>query len=56
VSKNLMEDRSLFISSCSRRELSRRKATRSLSRMQVVLALLVLAAVLGGLVAARGGV
>jgi len=56
VSKNLMDDRSLFISSCSRRELSRRRLTRSPLRMQVVLAVLVLAALLGALVAARGGV
>jgi hypothetical protein len=51
-----MEDRSVFISSCSRRQLSRRRPTRSGARVQVVLTLLVLAAVLGVLVAARGGV
>jgi hypothetical protein len=51
-----MEDRSVFISSCSRRELSRRRRTRSVTRTQVLLAVLVLAALLGAFVAARGGV
>jgi hypothetical protein len=51
-----MEDRSVFISSCSRRQLSRRRPTRSVARVQVVMLLLVLAVALGALVAARGGV
>jgi len=56
LDEDAMEDRGLFISSCSRRELARRRPTRSVARAQVVLTLLVLAAVLGALVAARGGV
>jgi hypothetical protein len=54
--EDLMEDRSLFISSCSRRELARRRPMRSVVRIQVVLALLVLAAALAALILARGGV
>jgi hypothetical protein len=54
--EDLMQDRSLFISSCSRRELARRRPMRSVARMQVVLAVLLLAAALAALILARGGV
>jgi len=50
-----MEDRSLFISSCSRRELARRRPARSAARMPIFVGLLVLAIALGVLLAAHGG-
>jgi hypothetical protein len=39
-----MEGRNMFISSCSRRELARRKPSRSAWRVQLTLALVLLAA------------
>jgi hypothetical protein len=39
-----MEDRSLFISSCSRRQLSRRKPSKSAWRLQLAVALVLLTA------------
>jgi hypothetical protein len=38
-----MESRSLFISSCSRRELSRRRPSKTAWRLQLTLALVLLA-------------
>jgi len=38
-----MEGRSLFISSCSRRELARRKPSKSAWRLQLTVAMLLLA-------------
>jgi hypothetical protein len=37
-----MEDRSVFISSCSRRELARRRPSRSAGRLQLTIAMLLL--------------
>jgi lysylphosphatidylglycerol synthetase-like protein (DUF2156 family) len=51
-----MEDRSLFISSCSRRELARRRPTRNISWTPLMLTLIVLALAAGAIIAARGGV
>ncbi len=51
-----MQDRSVFISSCSRRQLARRRPTRGLIRMQFVLAAVLLASALGAVLAARGGI
>jgi hypothetical protein len=53
---NLMEDRSLFISSCSRRTLARRKPRRALTRSPAMLTLLVLVLAAAAVLAARGGV
>jgi hypothetical protein len=50
-----MEDRSLFISSCTRRDLARRRARRHLFAPGA-LTLVVLAAALGAFIAARGGI
>jgi len=50
-----MEDRSLFISSCSRRQLARRRNRSPVMTGQLMLVVIVLAAVLGALVAANGG-
>ena len=51
-----MEDRSLFISSCSRRELARRRpGARMISRTQALLTLAVLLVAAGAVLAARGG-
>jgi hypothetical protein len=47
-------DRPLFISSCTRREMARRRPHRSAVRIQA-LALLLIAAALGAFIAARGG-
>ena len=49
------ENRSLFISSCTRRELARRKASRTWLRMQALVAVVVLLMALGIFAAARGG-
>jgi hypothetical protein len=50
-----MEDRSMFISSCTRREMARRRPHRRVLRIQAALALLLLAAALGAFLVARGG-
>jgi hypothetical protein len=50
----MADDKSLFISSLSRRELARRRPTRSVIRIQIVVALLVLAAGIVALVAVHG--
>jgi hypothetical protein len=39
-----MEERNLFISSCSRRQLARRRPTKTAGRLQLAIALLLLAA------------
>jgi hypothetical protein len=51
-----MEGSTIFISSCSRRELARRRQPRSALRPQALLVLFGLAAGLGALIAARGGI
>ncbi len=50
-----MEDRSLFISSCSRRDLARRKPGRMVSRSPLLLTLIVIALAAAAVFAARGG-
>jgi len=50
-----MEDRSLFISSCTRRQLARRRASRSMLRLQLLVTMAVIAAALVGFVLAHGG-
>jgi hypothetical protein len=50
-----MEDRSLFISSCSRRELARRKPGARPSRARLVLLLGVFLIALAAVVVLRGG-
>jgi hypothetical protein len=55
-----MPDQAIFISSCSRRQLARRRSSRGVVRLQlaslqVLLALLVLVAAFGAFVAGRGG-
>jgi hypothetical protein len=49
-----MEDRNVFISSCSRRQLARRRPTRSVARMQLVLAVLVLLVAVAAVLATAG--
>jgi hypothetical protein len=49
-------DKSVFISSCSRRQLARRRQTRAAFRSQILIALVVLVALVGGFVAGHGGV
>jgi hypothetical protein len=50
-----MEDKSLFISSCSRRDLARRRPHRSLPPLPIaVIALALAMAALGVLLAVRG--
>lgn len=49
-----MEDRSLFISSCSRRELARRRPGRFRFNMQAALAMVVLALAIAAVLVARG--
>jgi hypothetical protein len=39
-----MEDRSVFISSCSRRQLARRRPSKTAGRLQLAIAMLLLAA------------
>jgi hypothetical protein len=51
-----MAGSSIFISSCSRRQLARRRSTRSTVRPQVLLTLLVLAMGLAAFVVGRGGI
>jgi hypothetical protein len=55
-SEDLVEDRTVFISSCSRRELARRRPTRAGFPTQWLLTLLMLALAAGAVLAARGGV
>jgi|GEM_PF-4230455 len=51
-----MEERSLFISSCTRRQMARRRAGRTRPPLPVVmLAMLMAAAALGAFLAAHGG-
>jgi hypothetical protein len=50
-----METRSVFISSVKRRDLSRRRAVGPTVPVWVVLVAVVLAATLGAVIAARGG-
>ena len=49
-----MGDRSLFISSCSRRDLARRRPSRGGSRLPVVLTLIVLAICVAAVLVASG--
>jgi integral membrane sensor domain MASE1 len=51
-----MADSSIFISSCSRRQLARRRPTRAQRRLQVLLALVVLGAGIGAFVLGRVGI
>jgi hypothetical protein len=51
----LIEDRSLFLSSCTRREMARRRPHRRVLRTETVLVVLLIAAALGAFIAARGG-
>jgi hypothetical protein len=53
---NVMEDKSLFISSCSRRELARRRPGRNAPRARLLLALVVLVLAAAAVFVARGGV
>jgi hypothetical protein len=55
IAPHEMENRSVFISSVTRRDLARRRASRPAVPIQVVLAVIVLAAALGAVLAARGG-
>jgi hypothetical protein len=49
-----VESKSIFISSCSRRQLARRRPTRHAVRLQVMIAVVVIATA-GVFLAARGG-
>jgi hypothetical protein len=49
-----LEGKSIFISSCSRRQLARRRPTRYAFRLQVMIAVIVVAAAVGLFLAARG--
>ena len=49
------ESKSLFISSCTRRELARRRPGRSAGRLELVVGLVVLVAALIAFVVVRGG-
>ena len=51
----LMEDRSLFISSCSRRDLARRRPGRKVSRSHLAFTLAVFLVALAAVFAVRGG-
>jgi hypothetical protein len=50
------ETKSVFISSCTRRDLARRRAGRPMLRLQLVVALVVLVAALAAFLALHGGV
>jgi hypothetical protein len=50
-----VEGKSVFISSCTRRQLARRRPPRSVLRLQLLVALLVLAIALAAVIAGRGG-
>jgi hypothetical protein len=49
------QGKSLFISSCTRRELARRRPSRRASRLELMVAMTLLVAVVVAFVAARGG-
>ena len=51
-----MSDPSPFISSCSRRELGRRRAGRNLARQQALVVLVLLIAAVAAFVAGHGGI
>ncbi len=51
-----MDEKSVFISSCSRRQLARRRAARAIWRYDVPPVLLVLGLGLAAFVAGRGGI
>jgi hypothetical protein len=51
-----MDGPSMFISSCSRRQLARRRPTRMAFRSQLFIAVLVLAAGFAAFVIGRGGI
>jgi hypothetical protein len=53
--RGVMEEKSLFISSCTRRQLARRRSHRMLMRMQFLLTSAVFAAALGAFILAHGG-
>jgi hypothetical protein len=44
IGVRVMEERSVFISSCSRRQLARRRPSKTAGRLQLAIALLLLAA------------
>jgi hypothetical protein len=46
---------SIFIGSCSRRQLARRRHARSLVRVELIVVLVIVASGLGAFVAGRGG-
>jgi hypothetical protein len=48
-----MEGKSIFISSCSRRQLARRRPARSALRVQITIAVVVLAAALAAVLTGR---
>ncbi len=50
-----MEGKTIFISSCSRRQLARRRPANFMLRLQLVTALIVIAVAIGTFLAARGG-
>jgi hypothetical protein len=50
------ETKSVFISSCTRRDLARRRAGRPAPRLQLIVALIVLAAALAVFLAVHGGI
>jgi hypothetical protein len=54
--EELMENRSVFVSSCSRRELARRRPTRMAPWAPILLSLLVVVLAMGVFAAARGGI
>jgi hypothetical protein len=51
-----MEDKSVFISSCSRRDLARRRPKRPVLPLQLLVVMLLVAAALGAFVVVHGGV
>jgi hypothetical protein len=50
-----MPDSDLFISSCSRRQLARRRPGRAQLRLQVLLTMIVLLSAVAAFIAGRGG-
>jgi hypothetical protein len=50
------QEKSLFISSCTRRELARRRPGRSAGRVELFVAAIVLAAAVLAFLAVRGGI
>jgi hypothetical protein len=51
----LVEDKSVFISSCTRRQLARRRPTRSVLRLQLLILATFVAAAFGAFIAGHGG-